>query len=107
MYRRWLKHSPVKNIFRFASVKMSVGIAVESSLEFDTCFHLEYSREIASFEAQPEGFHCNLEGKLLPGCDKNPLPELRINIGGDDQFALCSMDIKRRGELFACGCPGI
>lgn len=66
MYRRRLKHSPVKNIFRFASAKMGVVVTAESSLEFDTCFHLEYSRDIASFEAQPEGFYYTFEGKKLP-----------------------------------------
>lgn len=45
---------PGQEIFRFYSIKMRVGITVEPSLEFDACFHFEYSAEIVSFEAQPE-----------------------------------------------------
>ncbi|MBO1519392.1 TnsA endonuclease N-terminal domain-containing protein [Oceanisphaera pacifica] len=66
MYRRRLKHSPVKNLFRFASGKTQSVLTVESALEFDTCFHLEYSPEITSFEAQPEGFYYSFEGKRCP-----------------------------------------
>lgn len=66
MYRRRLKHSPVKNLFRFASSKSKSVLTVESSLEFDTCFHLEYSPEVTTFEAQPEGFHYGFEGKRCP-----------------------------------------
>ncbi|WP_299014922.1 TnsA endonuclease N-terminal domain-containing protein [uncultured Photobacterium sp.] len=35
---------------------MNQVMTVESYLEFDTCFHLEYSPSITSFIAQPEGF---------------------------------------------------
>ncbi|WP_199911574.1 hypothetical protein [Dongshaea marina] len=63
MYRRKLKYSRVKNLFKFASIKCKASLTVESSLEFDTCFHLEYSPSIAYFEAQPEGFYYNFEGK--------------------------------------------
>ena len=66
MYRRRLKYSPVKNLFRFASSKTKSVLIVESSLEFDTCFHLEYSPEITIFEAQPEGFYYGFEGKRCP-----------------------------------------
>lgn len=66
MYRRRLKHSPVKNLFRFASAKMKTVLTLESSIEFDACFHFEYSPEIASFEAQPEGFYYPFKGKTLP-----------------------------------------
>ncbi|MFD1009109.1 Tn7 transposase TnsA N-terminal domain-containing protein [Oceanisphaera ostreae] len=66
MYRRRLKHSRVKNLFRFASSKTKSVLTVESSLEFDTCFHLEYSPEITTFEAQPEGFYYSFEGKRCP-----------------------------------------
>ena len=58
MYRRHLKHSRVKNLFKFVSAKMNTVLTVESSLEFDTCFHLEYSPAVKAFEAQPEGFYC-------------------------------------------------
>ncbi|NAW67096.1 TnsA endonuclease N-terminal domain-containing protein [Photobacterium halotolerans] len=56
MYKRNLKHSRVKNLFKFVSAKMNRVLLVEGSLEFDTCFHLEYSPHIQSFEAQPVGF---------------------------------------------------
>ncbi len=51
MYRRHLKHSRVKNLFKFVSAKMNTVFTVESSLEFDTCFHLEYSPAVTEFEA--------------------------------------------------------
>jgi hypothetical protein len=41
-------------------------MTVKSALEFDTCFHFEYSPNITSFEAQPEGYYCNYLGKKLP-----------------------------------------
>ncbi|RWX53418.1 endonuclease [Photobacterium chitinilyticum] len=63
MYRRQLKHSRVKNLFKFVSAKMNQVLTVESYLEFDTCFHLEYSTSISSFIAQPEGFSFRFEGR--------------------------------------------
>ena len=66
MYRRNLKHSRVKNLFKFASLKMDSIMTVESALEFDTCFHFEYSPDVISFEAQPEGFYYSFNGKELP-----------------------------------------
>jgi len=53
MYRRNLKYSRVKNLYKFASPKMNTVFTVESSLEFDTCFHLEYSSKIIKFEIRP------------------------------------------------------
>ncbi|WP_315905288.1 TnsA endonuclease N-terminal domain-containing protein [Vibrio fluvialis] len=29
----------------------------ESSLERDCCYHLEYSKDVLSFQSQPEGFY--------------------------------------------------
>ncbi len=66
MYRRHLKHSRVKNLFKFVSAKMNTVLTVESSLEFDTCFHLEYSPAVKAFEAQPEGFYYTFEGRDCP-----------------------------------------
>ncbi|MBY6186789.1 Tn7 transposase TnsA N-terminal domain-containing protein [Marinobacter hydrocarbonoclasticus] len=63
MYRRNLGHSRVKNLFRFASPKMNRVLTVESSLEFDACFHFEYSPTIEQFEAQPEGFFYTFNGR--------------------------------------------
>ncbi|MFT6915601.1 MAG: hypothetical protein ACJAWL_001910 [Motiliproteus sp.] len=67
MYIRNLnKPSPVKNIFKFASPKMGRMLTLESALERDACFHFEYSPDIASYEAQPEGYHYSYQGKELP-----------------------------------------
>tara|TARA_Y100000310_G_scaffold327704_1_gene394479 strand:+ start:158 stop:793 length:636 start_codon:yes stop_codon:yes gene_type:complete len=64
MIRRKLKHSRVKNLYKFASQKINATCLVESSLEFDACFHFEYSREIKTFEAQPLGFEYEFEGRI-------------------------------------------
>ncbi|MDD1830201.1 TnsA endonuclease N-terminal domain-containing protein, partial [Photobacterium sp. ZSDE20] len=45
---------------------MNQVLTVESYLEFDTCFHLEYSPSITSFIAQPEGFTYRFEDRELP-----------------------------------------
>jgi hypothetical protein len=66
MYRRHLKHSRVKNLFKFVSAKMNTVFTVESSLEFDTCFHLEYSPAVKTFEAQPEGYYYIFEDRECP-----------------------------------------
>ena len=66
MYRRKLTISRVKNIFKFVSQKMSSVYLVESFLEFDACFHFEYSPNVVSFETQPLGFKYYFEGKQCP-----------------------------------------
>lgn len=65
MYNRNLrKPSPTKNIFKFASYKNARTIMCESTLEFDACFHLEYSSSIISFESQPTGIEYQMNGKI-------------------------------------------
>jgi len=64
MYRRNIKHSSVNNIFKFASQKMKTVFTVESFLEFDTCFHFEYSPDVISFEAQPLTFKYQFDDKV-------------------------------------------
>lgn len=66
MYVRTLKQSQVKNISKFMSLKNDLIIRTESMLEFDMCFHLEYSPDVVSFESQPQGFHYEHQGKRLP-----------------------------------------
>lgn len=66
MYRRHLKHSRVKNLYKFASHKTNKTLIVESSLEFDACFHFEYTSSISSYDAQPEGFYYSYQGQQLP-----------------------------------------
>ncbi|WP_261883511.1 TnsA endonuclease N-terminal domain-containing protein [Vibrio pelagius] len=63
MKKRILRNSSVKNISRFVSLKTDSIHTVESDLEFDTCFHFEFSAKILTFEAQPIGFEYHLDGK--------------------------------------------
>ena len=51
-----IKHAFIKNIYKFASQKNKSTCLVESSLEFDACFHFEFSPSIVAFEAQPLGY---------------------------------------------------
>ena len=64
MYRRKLKHSRVKNLHKFASQKNKFTCLVESSLEFDACFHFEFSPSIAAFEAQPLGYEYEFDNRI-------------------------------------------
>lgn len=64
MKKRILRNSSVKNISRFVSLKTNSIHTVESDLEFDACFHFEFSAQILTFEAQPIGFEYFIEGKL-------------------------------------------
>ncbi|TVP11599.1 TnsA endonuclease N-terminal domain-containing protein [Shewanella sp. MSW] len=67
MYIRNLrKPSPNKNVFKFASAKVTETVMCESTLEFDACFHHEYNETIEAFGSQPEGFYYYFEGKRLP-----------------------------------------
>lgn len=63
MKKRILRNSSVKNISRFVSLKTDSIHTVESDLEFDACFHFEFSAKILTFEAQPMGFEYRLDGK--------------------------------------------
>ena len=53
---------------------MDTVFTVESALEFDACFHLEYSQDITSYEAQPEGFFYEFNGRPCPYT-----PDFKIN----------------------------
>lgn len=66
MYKRNIKHSRVKNLYKFASLKNRASLTLESSLEFDVCFHFEYSKSVSTYEAQPVGQYYLYGGKLLP-----------------------------------------
>jgi len=48
MYKRTLKKSTVKNSQKFSNKKCGKMIVVESSLEYDSCFHFEFSKQIWS-----------------------------------------------------------
>ena len=45
------------------SIKTDSIHTVESDLEFDACFHFEFSAQISTFEAQPIGFEYYIDGK--------------------------------------------
>ena len=52
-----------KSVFKFASPKMGRMFRVESSLEYYTCFHLEYSSDVRAYIAQPGPIEYLLNGK--------------------------------------------
>lgn len=65
MYNRNLrKPSPNKNIYKFVSRKNSSTVMCESGLEFDACFHLEFSPSITAFESQPTGIEYQAHDKV-------------------------------------------
>lgn len=67
MYVRNLrKPSATKNVYKFASSKNRSVILCESSLERDCCYHLEYSKDVFSFQSQPEGFYYSSGNKRCP-----------------------------------------
>ena len=78
MYTRTLRPSPVKHIYKFASHKNGNVQTVESSLEFNACFHFEYANEVRSFVAQPEGFYYQFEDRA---CSYTPDFELFCHSG--------------------------
>jgi len=63
MKSRVIGPSTHKSIFKFASPKMGKMVKVESSLEYDACFHFEYSPSITSFITQPCGVDYQLNGR--------------------------------------------
>ena len=91
MYRRHLNHSRVKNLFKFVSAKMNTVFIVESSLEFDTCFHLEYSPAVKEFEAQPEGYYYIFEGRECPYT-----PDFRVV---DQHGNACFIEVKPSAKV--------
>lgn len=56
MYRSNNASSRVKHIHKFSSLKMEAVYTVKSALDFDTCFHLEYSPDVTSYVPYPEEF---------------------------------------------------
>jgi hypothetical protein len=43
---------------------LSCSSTVESSIEFDACYHFEYSPDVKTFEAQPIGFKYKFNGRI-------------------------------------------
>lgn len=81
MYRRNLKHSRVKNLYKFPSQKNNSIFTVESTLEHNACFHLEYSFNVKSFAAQPEGFYYDYNDKSL-----SYTPDFLVRLDSGRQF---------------------
>ena len=63
MKRRKLHKSRSKQIFGFNSLKSGKFFRVESPIEFDASYGLEFRSDIASFEAQPPGYEYDTFGK--------------------------------------------
>lgn len=63
MKRRKLHKSRSKQIFGFNSIKSGKYFRVESPVEFDASYALEFCPDIASFEAQPVGYEYDTFGK--------------------------------------------
>jgi hypothetical protein len=67
MYVRNLrKPSPNKNVYKFVSSKNRCSVMCESSLEYDCCYHLEYSDDVVRYESQPKGYRFSYQGKEHP-----------------------------------------
>ena len=63
MKRRKIGKSRSKRIYGFNSTKSEQHFRVESSLEFDACYHLEFHASISLFQAQPLGYKYQSFGK--------------------------------------------
>ena len=63
MKRQIPRNSTERNISRFVSLKSNSIQTTESLLEFDACFHFEFSSEILIFQAQPQTYHYQLNNK--------------------------------------------
>lgn len=81
MYKRTLKKSTVKNIHKFASKKCDKMMVLESSLEYDACFHFEFSKKIVTYEPQPIGFHYELCGQT-----RSYTPDFLIALDNEEQI---------------------
>jgi len=81
MYKRTLKKSTVKNIHKFASKKCDKMMVLESSLEYDACFHFEFSKKIVMYEPQPIGFHYELCGQV-----RSYTPDFLITLDNEEQI---------------------
>ncbi len=81
MYKRTLKKSTVKNIHKFASIKCDKMMILESSLEYDSCFHFEFSKKIVTYEAQPIGFRYKLYGQI-----RSYTPDFLVTLDNEDRI---------------------
>lgn len=79
MKRQIPRNSTEKNISRFVSLKTNSIQTTESILEFDACFHFEFSHEILAFEAQPLTYHYQLNDKT-----RRYTPDFRCDFDNGD-----------------------
>ena len=64
MYRRNNACSREKNIYKFVSSKMDAVYTVNSCLNFDICFHFEYSPTVLTYIPYPQKFHYRFNSHL-------------------------------------------
>lgn len=79
MKRQIPRNSTEKNISRFVSLKTNSIQTTESILEFDACFHFEFSHEILAFKAQPLTYHYQLNDKT-----RRYTPDFRCDFDNGD-----------------------
>ncbi len=60
---RNLTKSRGKNIHRYSSVKMGKRVSVETTLEYDACFHFDFTKKIKRFCSQPVRYSYSLNGE--------------------------------------------
>ncbi|MDR9827941.1 Tn7 transposase TnsA N-terminal domain-containing protein [Vibrio sp. FNV 38] len=63
MFDQTKKSSHVHNICKFMSLKNDAVVRTLSILEFDFCFHLEYSPDVKEYVSQPRGFYYYFNGR--------------------------------------------
>jgi len=96
MKRQIPRNSTEKNISRFVSLKTNSIQTTESLLEFDACFHFEFSSEILTFQAQPITYHYQLNNKT-----RRYTPDFLCNFdNGDTIFFEVKPKVKTLSDEF-------
>ncbi|GAA4651562.1 TnsA endonuclease N-terminal domain-containing protein [Kistimonas scapharcae] len=91
MKRRKIGKSRSKRIYGFNSTKSEQHFRVESSLEFDACYHLEFHANISLFQAQPLGYEYKSFGKTakytpdFKAIDSHSGQESRLEVKSDKE----------------------
>lgn len=92
MFDQTKKSSHVHNISKFMSLKNDAVVRTMSMLEFDMCFHLEYSPEIQSYTSQPNGFYYEFNNRK---CRYTPDFNI-VNSNGDETF----IEVKHSSKIY-------
>ncbi|HIF9250979.1 TPA: TnsA endonuclease N-terminal domain-containing protein [Photobacterium damselae] len=74
---------------------MNQALTVESKLEFDACFYFEYSNDVSSFIAQPEGFYYSYQDTQCPYT-----PDFLICYQGQERYIEIKPTKKAQSEDF-------